>query len=81
MVLIFLIYLPFFLGMFHILVSFVCYHFGSFGSVGYRFAKVEKFLEKGNLITHLTLADISFNSNYFGHKSCFQMLTTIVFQF
>ena len=47
--------------MFHTLVSFVCYHFGSFGSIGYRVAKVGKFLEKGNLMTHLTLADISFN--------------------
>ena len=41
-------------------MSFVCYHFGSFGSFGYRVAKVGKFLEKGNLMTHLTtLADIS----------------------
>ena len=45
--------LPFLLGKTHILVSFVRYHFGSFG---YRVAKIGKFLEKGNLMTHLTLA-------------------------
>ena len=58
--------------MFHTLVSFVCYHFGSFGSFGYRVAKVGKFLEKGNLMTHLTLADISFKlAKLFDKKKLF----------
>ena len=56
----FFLNLPF-LGEPHILVSFVCYHFGSFASFGYRVAKVGKFLEKGNQMTHLTIADIRFN--------------------
>ena len=81
----FFLNLPF-LGEPHILVSFVRYHFGSFGSFGsfgYRVAKVGKFLEKGNLMTHLTLGDISFKfwSNYFDKKGCFQTLTAIVFRF
>ena len=63
--------------MFHILVSFVCYHFGSFGSFNYQVAKVGKFLEKGNQMTHLTLADIRFN--FWPNQGFFQI--TIVFRF
>ena len=59
-------------------MSFVRYHFGSFG---YRVAKVGKFLEKGNQMTHLTLADIRFNfwPNHLTKKVFFQI--TIVFRF
>ena len=62
-------------------MSFVRYHFGSFGSFGsfgYRVAKVGKFLEKGNLMTHLTLADISFKlAKLFDKKRLFLNVTLI----
>ena len=77
------IHLPFFPSIFHFLVSFVCYHFGSFGSFGYRVAKVGKFLEKGNQMTHFTLADIRFNfwpnQGFFQIKIVFQLYHVVLF--